>query len=65
MRTNEEILTASAGYHQGALTGAIGSEMRQMFNAGLIGVNGGLTLKGSILAERLKNAQLDALFGPE
>jgi hypothetical protein len=37
--------------------------MRQLFEAGLIGENGGLTRKGSIATEQAKNAQLDALFG--
>jgi hypothetical protein len=63
MRTNEEILKATGGYHQGTQTNVIGPEMRQMFEAGLIGESGGLTRKGSILAERLQNAQLEDLFG--
>lgn len=32
---------------------------------GLIGAKGGLTIRGGALAERLKNAELNAFFGPE
>lgn len=67
MRTNEEILIATPWYAIGtraALSNTeYGPEFTQMFGAGLIGENGGLTRKGSILAERLQNAQLDELFG--
>jgi hypothetical protein len=63
MRTNEEILLQARGHAQGNPCNAIGPEMRQLFEAGLIGKNGGLTRKGSIAAERAKSAQLDALFG--
>jgi hypothetical protein len=37
--------------------------MRQLFDEGLIGANGGLTLRGSIRAERMKDRELDDLFG--
>jgi hypothetical protein len=64
MRTNDELLKDALGYHVGAATRAIGPEMRQLFDEGLIGANGGLTLRGSIRAERLKDRELDNLFGP-
>jgi hypothetical protein len=62
MRTNEDILRATAGYHQGTVVKGTRGELAQLFAAGLVGVSGGLTRKGSILAERVQNAQLDELF---
>jgi hypothetical protein len=64
MRTNEDILRAAAGHHVGADAQCrTRQEDRQMFMAGLTGREGGLTRKGSILAERLKSAELEVLFG--
>lgn len=40
-----------------------GHVVRELLNAKLIGANGGLTIRGSAVAEKLQNAQLDELFG--
>lgn len=44
----------------GRCTGAAASELRIR---GLIGMQGGLTRKGTIVRERLVNARLEAAFG--
>jgi hypothetical protein len=62
-KTNEDLLRSVGGYAQGTKVNIIGAHMRQLFDAGLIGPSGGLTRKGSILAERVQNAHLDELFG--
>lgn len=63
MKTNEELLLNAKGWNQGAKVSVVGPEMRQLFDAGLIGRSGGLTRKGSIAAERAKRAELNAAFG--
>lgn len=40
-----------------------GHVARELLNAKLIGANGGLTIRGSAVAEKLISAQLDELFG--
>lgn len=60
-----KVLENTRGFLIGTQTGAIGPIMRELFDAGIIGVNGGLTAVGSAIAERVQSAQLDALFGPE
>lgn len=47
---------------QGAKTGAVGPAMRELFQDGLIGKDGGLTRKGTIVREKLINTALDAAF---
>ena len=60
------VLLGAAGSHQGSRTQTTtDKQARQIRAAGLTGKHGGLTRAGSILAERLKSAELDALFGPE
>lgn len=46
-------------------TGTTRKARTELLEAGLIGSNGGLTIRGSAVAMKLQNAQLDALFGPE
>lgn len=59
----ENALLATSGTYVGAQVPCQARGIRQfMIAAGLIGENMGLTRAGSILAERLKNAQLDNLF---
>lgn len=60
-----KVLENTRGFLIGTQTGAIGPVMRELFDAGVIGPNGGLTAVGSAIAERVQSAQLDALFGPE
>lgn len=38
---------------------------RELRQKGLTGQSNGLTIRGSAVAMKLQNAQLDALFGPE
>jgi hypothetical protein len=63
MRTNDELLKAALGYHVGAAVPALPAERAALRDAGMVGANGGLTLRGSIRAERLKDRELDDLFG--
>jgi hypothetical protein len=65
--TNEMIETAlksTKGFAVGAKPVLVkGSPLfRAMLSEGLIGANGGLTLKGSIRTEKLKNGAIDALL---
>ncbi len=59
-----EVLLTTPGFGVGAMpqieSPSIFATLRR---EGLIGINGGLTRKGSIRTERLKSAQLDRLFG--
>jgi len=65
-RTDADALLDAAGTHQGArVHAADGDHERQLRRRGLVGRRGGLTRRGSIAAERLESASLDALFGPE
>jgi hypothetical protein len=55
-------LLAAKSNRQGEVTGAVGPTMRELFDAGLIGEDGGLTRKGTIVREKLLSAALDAAF---
>lgn len=64
--TNEEIialLLRFRSWNQGETTELSFLEKDTMFNEKLIGLNGGLTRKGSIACERAKRAQEKVLFG--
>jgi hypothetical protein len=64
-RTAADALRDTANHHQGSRVHAAGADQeRQLRRAGLVGRRGGLTRKGSIAAERLRNAALDDAFGP-
>jgi hypothetical protein len=60
-------LASARGYHCGTvvMAGVATSTLWELEDRGLIGPNGGLTIRGSVVAMKLQNAQLDALFGPE
>ena len=61
-----DVLLDAKNSHQGARTHSTNVQQhRELRRAGLVGPRGGLTRKGSIAAERLYSAELDALFGPE
>ena len=65
VRTTADALRDTPNHHQGARVHANGADHgRQMRRQGLIGPRNGLTRKGSIATERLRNAQLDDAFGP-
>ncbi len=63
--TIENVLRSAPGFAQGKKPVlVIGSPLyKAMLAEGLIGPGGGLTRKGSILAERVQNARTEALFG--
>lgn len=64
--TNEEIialLLRFRSWNQGETTELSFLEKRAMTDEMYIGVNGGLTRRGSIACERAKRAQEKALFG--
>jgi hypothetical protein len=63
MKTIDELLKDALGYHVGAAVPALAPERAALRDAGMIGANGGLTLRGSIRAERMKDRELDDLFG--
>lgn len=48
---------------QGTPTGAHGSARQELSDLGIIGKDGGLTRKGSIVREALIEVRLDAAFG--
>lgn len=57
-------LLSAPGSKVGNVVGAtFGAALTELHRAGLIGVNGGLTVKGSIERERLVAAKLDEAFG--
>ncbi len=64
-QTIENALRSVPGHAQGKKPVlVIGSPLyKAMLAEGLIGSGGGLTRKGSILAERVQNARTEALFG--
>jgi hypothetical protein len=64
-QTIENALRSAPGHAQGKKPVlVIGSPLyKAMVAEGLIGPGGGLTRKGSILAERVQNARTEALFG--
>jgi hypothetical protein len=64
MKSNDELLRGALGYHVGAAVPGLECERAALRDAGMIGESGGLTLRGSIRAERLKDRELDDLFGP-
>jgi len=55
-------LENALGTSIGAPTGAVGTVRQELIDAGMIGVNRGLTRQGSIVAMRLKRAQEEELF---
>jgi hypothetical protein len=61
----ESALAETRGFLIGAVCPAQGAVYAELVTAGMIGRHGGLTVRGSIRTERLKNAKLDALFGAE
>lgn len=63
-RTDADALRDTANHHQGSRVHAADADHdRQLRRQGLTGPRGGLTRRGSIAAERLRNAALDAAFG--
>lgn len=63
-RTDADALRDTANHHQGTRVHASGTDQaRQLRRAGLTGRRGGLTRKGSIAAEKLRNSALDDAFG--
>jgi hypothetical protein len=56
-------LLAAPSWNQGAQVVGPASQRRELFEEGLIGPLGGLTRKGSILAQQLKQARERELFG--
>lgn len=64
-RTDEDALRDTQNHHQGSRVHAADVDHgRQLRRAGLTGKRGGLTRRGSIVAERLRNQALDDAFGP-
>lgn len=65
-RTDADALRDTRNHHQGSgvVHAADAGHAREMRRRGLIGPRGGLTRRGSIVAERLRNAALDDAFGP-
>lgn len=64
-RTDADALRDTANHHQGTRVHAADADHgRQLRRAGLVGKRGGLTRRGSIAAERLRNQALDDAFGP-
>lgn len=64
-RTDADALRDTANHHQGSRVHAADADhQRQLRRSGLVGRRGGLTRKGSIVAEGLRNATLDDAFGP-
>lgn len=64
-RTDADALRDTANHHQGTRVHAADDQHgRQLRRQGLVGPRGGLTRRGSIAAERLRNAALDDAFGP-
>lgn len=64
-RTDGDALADTRNHAQGTVVHAADSDhAREMRRRGLIGPRGGLTRRGSIAAERLRNAALDDAFGP-
>lgn len=58
-----DILLDAAGKHTGARThSADADQARDMRRGGLTGRRGGLTRRGSIIAERLKREELERLM---
>ena len=64
-RTDADALRDTRNHHQGSgiVHAADADHAAQMRRAGLIGPRGGLTRRGSIAAERLRNQALDDAFG--
>ncbi len=63
-RTDADALRDTANHHQGSRVHAADTDhQRQLRRSGLVGPRGGLTRRGSIAAERLRNDALDAAFG--
>jgi len=56
-------LAGAKGSRIGTEVQADPGTMMGLRDAGMVGRNGGLTMKGSIAAQKLQDAQLDALFG--
>jgi hypothetical protein len=65
-RTDADALRDTRNHHQGSgvVHAADADHARGLRRKGLIGPRGGLTRRGSIAAERLRNAALDDAFGP-
>lgn len=64
-RTDADALRDTRNHAQGAIVHAADrGHARQLQRAGLIGPRQGLTRKGSIVAERLREQALDDAFGP-
>jgi hypothetical protein len=64
-RTDADALRDTGNHHQGSRVHAADADHQAgMRRRGLVGPRGGLTRKGSIAAERLRNEALDAAFGP-
>lgn len=64
-RTDADALRDTANHHQGSRVHAADADHgRQLRRSGLVGPRQGLTRRGSIVAEGLRNAALDDAFGP-
>jgi hypothetical protein len=66
VRTDADALRDTRNHHQGSgvVHAADADHARDLRRKGLIGPRGGLTRRGSIAAEQLRNAALDDAFGP-
>lgn len=66
VRSDADALRDTRNHHQGSgiVHAADADHARELRRKGLIGPRGGLTRRGSIVAERLRNAALDDAFGP-
>lgn len=61
--TAKKVLINAPGRQGGKVLLPEGPLLRQLKADGLVGKDGGLTRKGTIVRERLVNAALDAAFG--
>jgi hypothetical protein len=64
MNSDDVALASTTSNRIGQKVTATENVLAELRERGLVGRDGGLTRSGSIKAEKLKNAQLDALFGP-
>ena len=57
-----DCLVAAPGYRVGTIVPMWKDTYVELSDAGMVGANGGLTRKGSILAQRLQREEEDRLF---
>lgn len=59
----KKAILAADGRHQGQGVHGDAQTLAELYRAGVVGKAGGLTRFGSILAEKLRDAALEAAFG--